>query len=380
MTVGRNDVVPLAASFTFKVPAPLANPTPYSPLRILRGFRPTRPGAHFGVDFLQRTGQPVYAAANATVLTIATDTNRPRNPPKPCNNGTGLILTTYSRGYYIELRHDDSNLTRYIHLVSNSETPRLMPGVPVAAGSQIAKSDNTGSSCGAHLHFSYEVCSAYDSNTIDPVPWLQPNAPSPANYLSNWSVVARLNGIAIESTRQQVTGVTFAYSASLPLASVVGLTSGQSYPLVLSLEDPRRNSVPLFSGLLRIRGNNRRTLQVTWTWGNSESLTCRAADSQGNFAISANFNGQDAARTTIPNSTITHAPPGGFGPVVLTVNGVSSGDTFFFDGLQLNSFGTHTAVDTTATITITLDSTTIYTVTKPVSTFFLQSFPAYTVP
>ncbi len=96
-------------------------------------------------------------------------------------------------------------------------------------------------------------------------------------------------------------------------------------------------------------------VQAVWTWQNDESLTCWAFDQDGHYAISVNYGGGlgVATFTNIPNSTITPAPAGGFGPVTLTIDPISvSGLTLSFSHSNLNSYGSHEAAATIATVAV----------------------------
>ena len=84
---------------------------------------------HSGIDLGVGTGNTVIASSSG-VVTKSTDYGD-------------------SSGIYIEIKHDNGLITRYLHL-----SKRLVKvGDRVYAGQQIALSGNTGRSTGPHLHF-----------------------------------------------------------------------------------------------------------------------------------------------------------------------------------------------------------------------------------
>ena len=85
---------------------------------------------HAGVDIAAPYGTPVFAAADAVVVSAGV------------NGGYGR---------FVQLRHAGGLSTIYAHL--STWSARLKPGAYVAAGEQIAQVGSTGSSTGAHLHF-----------------------------------------------------------------------------------------------------------------------------------------------------------------------------------------------------------------------------------
>lgn len=98
---------------------------------------------HDGTDFNAPVGTPVAAAADGTV-----------------------IMAQYYGGYgkAIKVDHGGGVVTLYGHLSSYD----VEVGQKVAAGQVIARSGNTGTSTGPHLHFSVIV----DGTPVDPLTWL----------------------------------------------------------------------------------------------------------------------------------------------------------------------------------------------------------------
>ncbi|GGA27526.1 M23 family metallopeptidase [Paenibacillus physcomitrellae] len=99
---------------------------------------------HAGIDIAGSTGDPVYAAAAGTVLSVQRDG---------------------SRGNYIVIRHINGLETWYMHLSSAV----VQQGDSVIKGQTIGKLGNTGRSTGPHLHF--QVMKKNDP--VNPLPYIQ---------------------------------------------------------------------------------------------------------------------------------------------------------------------------------------------------------------
>lgn len=70
----------------------------------------------------------------------------------------GIVITnTYSNtaGYYIEVRHKNNFISRYLHMKKG--TLSVSKGDPVVKGQIIGYMGNSGDSNGAHLHFSIYI-------------------------------------------------------------------------------------------------------------------------------------------------------------------------------------------------------------------------------
>jgi murein DD-endopeptidase MepM/ murein hydrolase activator NlpD len=102
-------------------------------------------GWHTGLDFRVKSGTPVVAAANGTVIA----------------SGWGGAY-----GYRIEVDHGNGYVTAYNHLSKIGIT-----GGKVAAGQEIGKSGSSGNTTGPHLHF--EVTK--DGEFMNPSSWLWGN-------------------------------------------------------------------------------------------------------------------------------------------------------------------------------------------------------------
>ena len=99
-------------------------------------------GWHTGLDFRVKSGTPVVAAANGTVI----------------SSGWGGAY-----GYRIKIDHGNGYITTYNHLSKIEVTDGR-----VAAGQEIGKSGSTGNTTGPHLHF--EVTK--DGEFMNPSSWL----------------------------------------------------------------------------------------------------------------------------------------------------------------------------------------------------------------
>jgi len=104
--------------------------SPFNPRRLHPITKRVRP--HNGTDFAVRTGTNVYSIGDGVVL---------RAGYHP------------AAGNYIVIKHGRKYTTRYLHLSKRLVTK----GQRVAMGELIAKSGNTGSSTGAHLHYEFHI-------------------------------------------------------------------------------------------------------------------------------------------------------------------------------------------------------------------------------
>ena len=137
-------------------------------------------GSHLGVDIRLPVGTPVHAVANGVVTRVA--------------------YTSSGYGRYVVVRHAGVPLpeggrgmlySAYAHL---SES-QVREGQIVAKGQQIAKSGNTGTSTGAHLHFQIDR----DSAEYHPF-WPFTNAQLASANLSFFSAVNA--GLGMEDARE----------------------------------------------------------------------------------------------------------------------------------------------------------------------------------
>lgn len=113
-----------------------------------------KPSSHQGLDISVRTGTPVKAALSGTVTKVV---------PAPGSRKAGI---------YVELTHENGDVTRYLHLskVAVSE------GQDVGTGDVIAYSGNTGRSTGPHLHWeTWEGGGFRQGRLANPLEWLTKN-------------------------------------------------------------------------------------------------------------------------------------------------------------------------------------------------------------
>lgn len=104
---------------------------------------------HEGIDYGDREGAPVFAAAGGVVKLIARDDGK------------------HPYGNHIRITHPDGYETIYAHLRGFST--ELIVGSVVYAGRQIGMMGSTGNSTGPHLHFTLKR----NGQIIDPTPYLR---------------------------------------------------------------------------------------------------------------------------------------------------------------------------------------------------------------
>ena len=110
-----------------------------------------------------------------------------------------VITSTYSKtaGYYVEIKHQNDYISRYLHMKKNSI--KVKKGDNVIKGQVLGFMGNTGDSNGAHLHFA-----VYDNKGTpqDPLPYLQDKLKFTfsgfSKFVSNVqsALKARVDGIA----------------------------------------------------------------------------------------------------------------------------------------------------------------------------------------
>ena len=99
-----------------------------------------------------------------------------------CTSGSHQSTCGGGYGNYIIIQHTDGNYTLYAHLYENSLT--VKEGESVKQGQVIAKMGSSGNSTGAHLHFEVREGQNDYSATVDPLNYVDPNNPRPANASS----------------------------------------------------------------------------------------------------------------------------------------------------------------------------------------------------
>jgi len=118
------------------VPTPTESGKTPSGVRVSSEYGPRNMGSgfHSGVDIASPIGTPVFASNSGVV--VAARWENPNNPKQ-------------GYGQFVQLQHEDGTQTVYAHLSSIG----VRQGDKVEKGIQIAKTGNTGSSTGPHLHY-----------------------------------------------------------------------------------------------------------------------------------------------------------------------------------------------------------------------------------
>jgi Peptidase family M23 len=103
------------------------------------GSPPVEP-CHDGIDYQVALGGAVASARSGLVVDVVT--SHPTN---------GTCDTAPREGNYILIQHSSTRYTLYYHLKNGGS--RVSFGEKVAAGQVIGDAGNSGTSCGAHLHY-----------------------------------------------------------------------------------------------------------------------------------------------------------------------------------------------------------------------------------
>ena len=115
---------------------------------------------HTGVEFVNKFGTPVYAAADGTVIFAGPD-EKPVYMPWPDYYGNLIVI-----------EHPDGLYSLYAHL----SKVLVEQGQTVAARDQIGEVGQTGVAIGPHLHFEIRLGDVEDeASTENPELWLTPN-------------------------------------------------------------------------------------------------------------------------------------------------------------------------------------------------------------
>ncbi|MGC4750470.1 M23 family metallopeptidase [Micromonospora sp. DT201] len=130
------------------------------------GFRTdSRPG-HDGVDIAAAKGTPIHAAASGLVIRVTCNAHLRDGSPYSCDVD-GHPVTVLGCGWYVELRHRDSTVTRYCHMLRR---PSVDVGQQVVVGQVIGQVGSSGHSSGPHLHLETHTGEpATESNAVDPI-------------------------------------------------------------------------------------------------------------------------------------------------------------------------------------------------------------------
>jgi murein DD-endopeptidase MepM/ murein hydrolase activator NlpD len=133
---------------------------------VVSGFRTeSRPG-HDGVDIAAPKGTPIHAAASGLVIRVVCNARLLNGQPYSCDVD-GHPVNVLGCGWYVELLHPDSTVTRYCHMVRR---PSVNVGQQVAVGQVIGQVGSSGHSSGPHLHLeTHNGRPATESNAVDPI-------------------------------------------------------------------------------------------------------------------------------------------------------------------------------------------------------------------
>jgi murein DD-endopeptidase MepM/ murein hydrolase activator NlpD len=127
---------------------------------LVSGFRTVTRPTHDGVDLGATRNTPIRAAAAGQVIRVV------------CNVSAGTCDTDGNRtlrgcGWYAEVLHAGSVVTRYCHMVRR---PSVAVGQAVAKGQILGYVGTSGSSSGPHLHFEvHSGVPATRANAVNPV-------------------------------------------------------------------------------------------------------------------------------------------------------------------------------------------------------------------
>ncbi|WP_335989827.1 M23 family metallopeptidase [Glycomyces sp. MUSA5-2] len=136
---------------------------------VTSGWRTTERPQHNGVDLGAPRGEPILAAAAGEVVTVVCNARTPAGRNLSCDvDGSPEILGC---GWYVEIAHAQSLLTRYCHMGSR---PEVTVGDTVAAGDLLGYVGSSGRSSGPHLHL--EVHRSHQpsfATALEPVAFFQ---------------------------------------------------------------------------------------------------------------------------------------------------------------------------------------------------------------
>lgn len=328
VNANSNDVVPLSADLTFSIPPPISNPlhTALFPPTRNMDFGPRissdgQPSFHRGVDL-----NPSPDAPNVPVYSILAGTVTAPGP----GVGTG------ESGIRIWIDHGNGLKSFYCHL-----SKYLVSEGTVDTNKQIGISGNTGCDpCGDHLHLEYHI----NGKPVDPMLFINGNQDQ---YLNDLSVVALVNGNAIEATRQQVSGAQVTGSSAflqyqsqldlLPLQLHGGSTNQLSIVVQCGANgaSSQITTVPLTINAFPLR--------VTLRWDKYDTdVDLHVMDSLGNESWYRNLCG-------LPNGCLDRDDVDGFGPEVFDLTKLAPGVSYT---VFLHYYSDHGNGSTTATVVV----------------------------
>ncbi len=323
------DTLNISGAFTVKVPVSLQSPVSGTPF-VTDGFNPP---SHFGIDYRAANGAPVFAAQAGTIVSVTVDEQPGFTRCDPTvRRGGGLT---------VRIRHADDSVTGYAHLQTGSA---LSANTQVTAGQMIAQADQTGGTCGPHLHFGYRV----GGQRVDPTSFFSSNPQEvEQQWLSKLSFVTSVNGSPVEATRKPVTGRNFNYTAALDLSTLAGIQSGQTYPLVISVQTTDGASMKIYNGKLKVLST---ALRAVLTWDkNDTDVDLHVIDSLGRESWYANLCG-------IPNGCLDNDDINGFGPETFSLPQFQTGLTY---RVFLHYFSDHGNGPTASNVKVFVDDSLV---------------------
>ena len=152
-------------------PQEYSYPLPWlgGPFRLTQGvngkYSHFTPKGRYAMDIAMPEGTPIVAARGGVVVKTENQQNGRGNNPA---------------GNFVRILHDDATMGVYLHLMRGSVAVR--EGERVEAGTQIARSGNTGNSTGPHLHF---VVQRNTGLALESIPF---SFAQPVNSLPNFAV------------------------------------------------------------------------------------------------------------------------------------------------------------------------------------------------
>jgi len=136
---------------------------------IVSGFRSAQRPGHDGVDIAAAKGTSVHAVASGLVIRVVCNAHLRDGGPYSCDVD-GNPVNVVGCGWYVELLHSDSTVTRYCHLVRR---PPVDVGQQVSVGQMIGNVGSSGRSSGPHLHLETHTGQpATELNAVDPLAFL----------------------------------------------------------------------------------------------------------------------------------------------------------------------------------------------------------------
>jgi murein DD-endopeptidase MepM/ murein hydrolase activator NlpD len=130
---------------------------------LVSGFRTGRRPGHDGIDLAAARNTPIHAAAAGTVVRVRCNT-----PSNNCDVDGGLGVG--GCGWYVEVRHRGSIVTRYCHMVRR---PSVVLGQAVRKGTVLGYVGMSGNASGPHLHFEvHSSAPASHRNAMNPLTFL----------------------------------------------------------------------------------------------------------------------------------------------------------------------------------------------------------------